>query len=239
MEKKRPAAEVVLTKLHAGGKFENDAYKVSGGLHGVGISVVNALSERLDVEIWRDGHTYEQSLRARQAGHRVQADRVTQRRGTKITFKPDPQIFEMSWSTPSTRFWPTRLRELAFLNKGLRVTLHDERSEKVRESVFHYEGGIVEFVQHLNRARQTYHEPVYFEGESNGTLLEIALQWNDSYQETIHSFANSINTVEGGTHLAGFKAALTRTINSYLSSANLGKDAKDISLSAARTVARA
>ena len=226
---KKPAAEVVLTKLHAGGKFENDAYKVSGGLHGVGISVVNALSERLDVEIWRSGATYEQVYERGKPVTVFAQTGVTKKRGTKITFKPDPQIFEMLVYSFDTL--AQRLRELAFLNKGLAITLRDERGEKVRDASFVYQGGIVEFAQHLNRARQVLHEPIYFEGESNGTLLEIALQWNDSYQETIHSFANSINTVEGGTHLAGFRSALTRTINAYLTSATLKRDAKDTTLS--------
>jgi DNA gyrase subunit B len=154
---------------------------------------------------------------------------TTKRRGTKITFKPDAQVFEelvYSYDTLSQR-----LRELAFLNKGLEIKLRDERTEKVRESVFHYEGGIVEFVQHLNKARQVLHpKTIHIEGESDGVFLEMAIQWNDSYNETIYSFANSINTHEGGTHLAGFKAALTRTINNYLATANLGKDAKDLQL---------
>jgi DNA gyrase subunit B len=223
------AAEVVLTKLHAGGKFENDAYKVSGGLHGVGVSVVNALSERLDVEIWRDGATYQQTFERGAPTGEFARTGVTERRGTKITFKPDPQIFEslvFSYDTLAHRF-----RELAFLNKGLAITLRDERREKTRESKFLYEGGIVEFVQHLNRARQTLHEPVLIAGESGDMSLEIALQWNDSYNEQIYSFANSINTVEGGTHLAGFRSALTRTINQYLTNSNLKKDAKEFSLS--------
>ncbi|MDH3627217.1 MAG: DNA topoisomerase (ATP-hydrolyzing) subunit B [Acidobacteriota bacterium] len=224
------AAEVVLTKLHAGGKFENDAYKVSGGLHGVGISVVNALSEELRLEIWRESKTYEQGFSRGEPTSTFDQTGVTQRRGTKITFKPDPQIFEelaFSYDTLAQR-----LRELAFLNKGLKIQLSDERGDKARESTFHYEGGIVEFVQHLNRARHALHDPpVLIEGDSEGMVAEIALQWNDSYSEQIYSFANSINTVEGGTHLAGFRAALTRTINNYLSQANLGKDAKDISLS--------
>jgi len=225
----KPAAEVVLTKLHAGGKFENDAYKVSGGLHGVGISVVNALSERLEVEIWRDGATYEQVYERGKPVDDFNATGPTDRRGTKITFKPDPQIFEQliySFDTLAQRF-----RELAFLNKGLEINLRDERSEKPREVSFRYEGGIVEFVQHLNKARQVLHDPLLVEGETNGMKLEVAMQWNDSYNETIHSFCNSINTIEGGTHLAGFKAALTRTINSYLANANLKKDAKELSLS--------
>ena len=225
---KKPAAEVVLTKLHAGGKFENDAYKVSGGLHGVGISVVNALSERLDLEIWRDGATYEQTYERGKPVTEFARTGVTQRRGTKITFKPDPQIFEVLIYSYDTL--ATRLRELAFLNKGLEIALRDDRAEKVREQSFRYQGGIVEFVEHLNRARQVLHTPILIEGESSGTLLEIALQWNDSYAETIHSFCNSINTVEGGTHLAGFKAALTRTINAYLAGSSIKKD-KDMALS--------
>ncbi len=226
----RPAAEVVLTTLHSGGKFENDAYKVSGGLHGVGVSVVNALSARLQLEIWRDGATYEQEF---ERGHPVTEFKrtgVSRRRGTKITFQPDPQIFEdlvFSYDTLSQR-----LRELAFLNRGLQIVLRDERGEKVREGTFFYEGGIIEFVEHLNKARQVLHSPpIYLEAHEDGVQLEIAMQWNDSYNETIYAFANSINTVEGGTHLVGFKAALTRTVNAYLAAANLGKDAKDIQLS--------
>jgi DNA gyrase subunit B len=229
-QEKAPAAEVVLTKLHAGGKFENDAYKVSGGLHGVGVSVVNALSERLDLEIWRDGATYEQLYERGAPSNAFGKTGVTGRRGTKITFKPDPQIFEELVYAFDTL--AQRMRELAFLNKGLQITLRDERSEKVKEAVYRYEGGISEFVQHLNKARQVLHAaPIYIEAEQGDVLLEIAMQWNDSYNETVLSFANSINTVEGGTHLAGFKASLTRTINNYLAKANLGKDSKDTSLS--------
>jgi DNA gyrase subunit B len=225
----KPAAEVALTVLHAGGKFENDAYKVSGGLHGVGVSVVNALSERLEVEIWRDGGTYRMDFERGKPVTEFRQVGTTKRRGTKITFKPDAQVFEdlvYSYDTLSQR-----LRELAFLNKGLEIKLRDERAEKVRENVFHYEGGIVEFVEHLNKAKQTLHpRPICLEGESEGVFLEIAMQWNDSYQETIYTFANSINTHEGGTHLVGFKAALTRSINNFLQQANLGKDSKDIQL---------
>jgi len=226
---KKPAAEVVLTKLHAGGKFENDAYKVSGGLHGVGVSVVNALSERLEVEIWRDGKTYEQAFERGKPVTEFKQTGTTDRRGTKVMFKPDPQIFEYLIYSYDTLV--QRLRELAFLNKGLNIKLTDERSEKHKQVTFHYEGGIVEFVQHLNRARQVYHDPVLIDGENSGVFLEIAMQWNDSYTETTHCFANSINTVEGGTHLAGFKAALTRTINNYLAKANIKKDAKELTLS--------
>jgi DNA gyrase subunit B len=225
----KSAAEVVLTILHAGGKFENDAYKVSGGLHGVGVSVVNALSERLEVEIWREGSTYRQDFERGKPVSEFRKVGTTKRRGTKITFKPDAQVFEdlvFSYDTLAQR-----LRELAFLNQGIEITLADERAEKIREAVFHYEGGIVEFVQHLNKARQVLHpKPVFLTGGADDVRLEIAMQWNDSYNETIYSFANSINTVEGGTHMVGFKAALTRTINSYLATANLGKDAKDLQL---------
>ena len=226
----KAAAEVVLTTLHSGGKFENDAYKVSGGLHGVGVSVVNALSAGLRVEIWRDGATYEQEYERGQPVTEFKRTGVSRRRGTKITFQPDPQIFEdlvFSFDTLSQR-----LRELAFLNRGLQISLRDERGDKVREAGFFYEGGIIEFVEHLNKARQVLHSPpIYLEAHENGVQLEIALQWNDSYNETIYAFANSINTIEGGTHLVGFKAALTRTVNAYLATANLGKDAKDIQLS--------
>jgi DNA gyrase subunit B len=225
----KSAAEVVLTVLHAGGKFENDAYKVSGGLHGVGVSVVNALSERLEVEIWRDGGTYRQDYERGKAVSEFRKVGTTKRRGTKITFKPDPQVFEelvFSYDTLAQR-----LRELAFLNRGVEITLKDERAEKVREAVFYYQGGLVEFVKHLNKARQVLHaQPIYLEAEAEGVRLEIAMQWNDSYNETVFSFANSINTVEGGTHMIGFKAALTRSINAYLAGASLGKDAKDLQL---------
>jgi DNA gyrase subunit B len=224
------AAEVVLTTLHSGGKFENDAYKVSGGLHGVGVSVVNALSERLMLEIWRDGATYQQEFERGKPATEFRRTGVSKRRGTKVTFSPDPQIFEDL--VFSHDILAQRLRELAFLNRGLKIVLKDERAEKVRESAFHYEGGIIEFVQHLNKARQVLHAPpICLEASDNGVQFEIALQWNDSYNETIYAFANSINTVEGGTHLVGFKAALTRTVNNYLAKANLGKDAKDIALS--------
>jgi DNA gyrase subunit B len=225
----KSAAEVVLTKLHAGGKFDGGAYKVSGGLHGVGVSVVNALSERLDLEIWRDGGTYEQSYSRGKPIAEFTQTGVTKRRGTKITFRPDPQIFEelvFSYDTLAQR-----LRELAFLNRGLGIALRDERGEKLREAVFRYGGGIVEFVEHLNRARQVLHDPIYIDAKTDGMELEIAMQWNESYIETIYSFANSINTLEGGTHLAGFRAALTRTINQYLASGGLKKDAKDLTLS--------
>jgi DNA gyrase subunit B len=216
------AAEVVLTKLHAGGKFDNKAYKVSGGLHGVGVSVVNALSERLDVEILRDGRVFRQSYERGEPRSPLEQTGVTDRRGTKITFKPDPQIFEttvFSFDTLSQR-----LRELSFLNRGILISLVDERDNKQHR--FQYEGGIASFVEHLNRNKETlYQAPVMIEGERDGVLVEIALQWNNGYAENIYSFANNINTHDGGTHLVGFKGALTRTLNYYATSNGLVKDA--------------
>jgi len=218
------AAEIVLTKLHAGGKFDNDAYKVSGGLHGVGISVVNALSERLDLEIWREGKVFVQTFKRGTPTDRLETTGHTDRRGTKVTFKPDPAIFEtteFSFDTLSQR-----LRELAFLNKGLLITIDDERIEKKHE--FHYTGGIISFVEHLNKNKTALHDQVvYFQGVRDGIDLEIALQYNDGYQEQIFTFANNINTHEGGTHLIGFKSALTRTVNNYAVATNLFKDVKE------------
>ena len=224
----RSAAEVVLTVLHAGGKFENEAYKVSGGLHGVGVSVVNALSERLDLEIWRNGQVYQQSYERGNPLGDLEVTGTTQRRGTKVTFKPDPQIFEtveFSFDTLAQR-----LRELAFLNAGILITIHDERDGK--EHKFQYDGGIVSFVQHLNKNKTSINEkPIFMKGDKDGIDAEIALQWNDGYTELIFSFANNINTHEGGTHLSGFRAALTRTINSYAVKNNLTKELKDASIS--------
>jgi DNA gyrase subunit B len=224
----RSAAEVVLTVLHAGGKFENEAYKVSGGLHGVGVSVVNALSERLDLEIWRNGQVYQQSYERGDPIGSLEVTGTTQRRGTKVTFKPDLHIFEtieFSFDTLAQR-----LRELAFLNAGILITIHDERDGK--EHKFQYDGGIVSFVQHLNKNKTVIDEkPIFMKGEKDGIDAEIALQWNDGYIELIFSFANNINTHEGGTHLSGFRAALTRTINSYAVKNNLAKDLKDASIS--------
>jgi DNA gyrase subunit B len=223
-ESGRSAAEVVLTVLHAGGKFENVAYKVSGGLHGVGVSVVNALSETLDVEIWRDGQAYQQSYQRGTPVAPIEVTGTTKRRGTKVTFKPDSQIFEtveFSFDTLAQR-----LRELAFLNGGVTITLDDERDGKSHK--FHYEGGIVSFVHHLNKNKSAINEkPIFMRGDKDGIDCEIALQWNDGYAETVYSFANNINTHEGGTHLSGFRSALTRTINYYGSKNNLTKDLKE------------
>src|SRR5215831_13627202 len=207
------AAQVVLTKLHAGGKFDKGAYKVSGGLHGVGVSVVNALSESLEVEIKRGGKVYLQKYhRGEPEVDLSEVGRSTES-GTRVTFKPDSQIFaerEFSFDLLSQR-----LRELAFLNPGLHIAIEDKR-ETTKQHNFHYEGGIVSFVEHLGLAKTPLHSKViYLRGEKDGTEAEIALQWNEGYAENIYSFANNINTIEGGTHLIGLKAALTRTINSY------------------------
>jgi DNA gyrase subunit B len=215
------AAEVVLTKLHAGGKFDKKAYKVSGGLHGVGISVVNALSETLEVEIWRDKKVYRQSYQRGTPTTPLENTGVTDKRGTKVTFKPDSQIFETT--TFSFDTLSQRLRELSFLNRGILITLEDERDGKKHR--FQYQGGISSFVEHLNRNKQVLHrEPVMIEGTREGVQIEIALQWNDGYAENIYSFANNINTHDGGTHLIGFKSALTRSLNAYATSSGLLKE---------------
>jgi DNA gyrase subunit B len=216
---KKSAAEVALTVLHAGGKFEQGAYTVSGGLHGVGISVVNALSEWLELEIWQDGQVFEQRYERGKPVAPLKPTGKTRRRGTKITFKPDPQVFETTEF--SFDVLAQRLRELAFLNKGLAITLKDLGKEK--EQVFRYKGGIVEFVEHLNEAKTPLHKPIFVEVEKSDMILEVALQYNDGYAENLFSFANNINTKEGGTHLVGFKAALTRTINNYANANDLLK----------------
>ena len=224
----KSAAEVALTVLHAGGKFDNDSYKVSGGLHGVGISVVNALSERLDLEIWRNGQVYQQGYERGTPIAALEPTGTTERRGTKVTFKPDVQIFETVEYSFDTL--AQRLRELAFLNGGILITIHDERDGKGHK--FQYEGGITSFVQHLNKNKAVVNDkPVFMKGEKDGIDVEIALQWNDGYSELIFSFANNINTHEGGTHLSGFRSALTRTINVYGVKNNLAKDLKDATLS--------
>jgi len=224
----KSAAEVVLTVLHAGGKFDNDSYKVSGGLHGVGVSVVNALSERLDLEIWRNEQVYQQSYERGDPTGELEMTGTTQRRGTKVTFKPDAQIFETTDYSFDTL--AQRLRELAFLNGGILITIDDERDGKSHK--FQYEGGIVSFVQHLNKNKTLVNEkPIFMKGDKDGIDAEIALQWNDGYSELVFTFANNINTHEGGTHLSGFRSALTRTINAYAVKNNLAKDLKDASIS--------
>src|SRR4051794_30926517 len=226
------AAEIVMTKLHAGGKFDSNTYKVSGGLHGVGVSCVNALSERLDLEIWRNGHTYEQEYeRGIPKAPLKQTGKAGRKTGTKITFKADPTIMEVTEYNFDTL--SRRLRELAFLNKGLTITLTDERQDPPKQHEFHFSGGIAEFIKHLNQGKNALHDkPIYFEGErplpSDGVLgIEVALQYNDSYSEIVFSFANNINTVDGGSHLNGFRSALTRTINQAGKDNGLFKDVKE------------
>ena len=224
-QEKRSAAEVVMTKLHAGGKFDSNAYKVSGGLHGVGVSCVNFLSEWLRLEIWRDGKTWEQEYRRGIPVAPLRATGKTRRRGTKITFKPDPEIFE------TTEFsfdrLSERLREKAFLNKGIRITITDEREEPERRHEFYYKGGIAEFVRHLNKNKNVLHDkPIYFERQDPALSIEVAIQYNDGYDEKVYSFANNINTVDGGTHVSGFRSALTRTVNAYAQSSGLAKSFK-------------
>lgn len=215
------ALEVVLTKLHAGGKFDNNAYKVSGGLHGVGVSVVNALSETVTAEVKRQGKVYVQQYERGKPLAPVKEVGVSDKTGTKIVFKPDHEIFEtheFSFDTVANR-----LRELSYLNRGIRIIFKDERTEKTQE--FFSDGGIRSFVEHLNKAKTKLHnDAIYFYAEATGIFLEVALQWNDSYKENIFTFANNINTVEGGTHLAGFKTALTRCVNKHIDASGLSKE---------------
>lgn len=221
----RSAAEVALTELHAGGKFESKAYKISGGLHGVGVSVVNALSEWLEVEIKQNGQVYQQRYERGKPVTPLTIVGKTKGRGTKVTFKPDPEIFEVT--DFSFDILSQRLRELAFLNSGLRISIHDERTDKTQE--FLYKGGIVSFVEHLNKNKTPLHpKPIYVSGQKDDITVEIALQYNDGYAETIFTFANNINTREGGTHLVGFKSALTRTANNYGTSSGILKNGKEV-----------
>jgi DNA gyrase subunit B len=231
------AAQVVMTKLHAGGKFDSNSYKVSGGLHGVGVSCVNALSELLKLEIWRPAKgetassTWEQEYaKGAPKAPLVKTGKAGRKTGTKITFKPDSSIMDATKFNFDTL--ATRLRELAFLNKTLKITLTDEREDPPRTSEFQFNGGIAEFIKHLNKGKNVLHDkPIFIEGERevpNGTLtMEVALQYNDSYSETVFSFANNINTVDGGSHLSGFRSALTRTINAAGQAAGLFKDVKE------------
>ncbi|MBL7032279.1 MAG: DNA topoisomerase (ATP-hydrolyzing) subunit B [Nitrospira sp.] len=222
--KKRTAAEVALTELHAGGKFESKAYKISGGLHGVGISVVNALSEWLDLNVKQDGKVWTQRYEKGIPKTPLNLEGKTKKRGTKVTFKPDAGIFETTEFNFDTLV--NRFREFAFLNKGLTISITDERTGK--EETFFYEGGIISFIEHLNKSKAALHPNIiYISKEKETSSVEVAMQYNDSYSENIYSFANNINTKEGGTHLAGFKAALTRTINSYASSSGLMKNVKE------------
>ncbi|WP_224240362.1 DNA topoisomerase (ATP-hydrolyzing) subunit B [Hyalangium gracile] len=220
----KDTVDVVLTELHAGSKFGNGAYKVSGGLHGVGVTCVNFLSEWLKVRIQRNGKVYEQSYARGVPQGKVSEVGTTDKRGTLVWFKPDPEVMEVrdfDFETLSQR-----LRELAFLNAGLRITIRDERSNKEHE--FKFEGGIGSFVEYLNKSKQALHDkPIYFRAEKEGVSLELAMQWNDGYDERIYTFANNINTHEGGSHLSGFKAALTRTLNSYAEKSGLWKDLKE------------
>jgi DNA gyrase subunit B len=228
---KMPAVQVVLTMLHAGGKFDASNYKVSGGLHGVGVSCVNALSEEFDVEIWRDEHAWEQDYSKGAPISKLRKMGPSKRKGTKVHFLPDKSIFTVTEFNYDTL--AQRLRELAFLNKGLEIHLTDERTTdtKTGESKhqeFKYAGGIAEFIKHINKGKQVLHEkPIYMEAERDGVAMEIALQYNDAYSETVFTFANNINTVDGGTHLSGFKTALTRTINAAGQSLGLFKDVKE------------
>ncbi|HPT07191.1 MAG TPA: DNA topoisomerase (ATP-hydrolyzing) subunit B [Candidatus Omnitrophota bacterium] len=225
---KKPAVEVALTMLHAGGKFDRRSYKVSGGLHGVGVSCVNALSEWLEVEVKRDGKIHHQRYERGKTVTKLTVIGKASTTGTKVTFMPDKTIFstvEFSYDTLAQR-----LRELAFLNKGLKIALKDERADEEKESVFEFNGGISSFVEYLNKNKIPLHNKIiYFQKTQDGTIVEGALQYNDGYAETMHSFANNINTIEGGTHLSGFRSALTRAINQYAKSKNLLKD--DIAIS--------
>jgi DNA gyrase subunit B len=229
---KIPAAQVVMTKLHAGGKFDTSSYKVSGGLHGVGVSVVNALSEELELEIWRDGFTWEQTYSKGEPTSKLKkTGAVKAKTGTKVHFLPDKSIFAQTEYNYDTL--AQRLRELAFLNKGLLITLTDERNMDAKtgepkHADFKYNGGIGEFIKHLNRGKQVLHDkPIYMEAEKDGVVMEIGLQYNDAYSESVFSFANNINTIDGGTHLSGFRTALTRTINYAGQQMGLFKDVKE------------
>jgi DNA gyrase subunit B len=228
---KVPAAQVVMTTLHAGGKFDASSYKVSGGLHGVGVSCVNALSEELGLEIWRDGFTWEQTYSKGEPTSKLKKAGATKKRGTKVHFLPDKSILTVTEYNFDTL--AQRLRELAFLNKGLLITLTDERttdakSGEPKTAEFKYNGGIAEFIKHLNRGKQVLHDkPIYMEATRDGVEMEIGLQYNDAYSETVFSFANNINTVDGGTHLSGFRTSLTRTINYAGQQMGLFKDVKE------------
>jgi DNA gyrase subunit B len=222
-KEKIPALEVVLTKLHAGGKFDRDSYKVSGGLHGVGISVVNALSEFLEVKVFQDGKSYRQTYSRGKKTCELEFTGESDKRGTTVRFRPDLEI--LNTGEFNADILSRRLRELAFLNKGIRITLEDERADL--KEAFHYEGGLASFVEYLNRRHTVLHDPIYFLGERNEVQIEVAIQYNDTYKETMFSFANNINTIEGGFHLIGFKAALTRSLNAYAAGGDLPKNLQE------------
>ncbi|MCK4768653.1 MAG: DNA gyrase subunit B, partial [Desulfobacula sp.] len=223
-----PACEVVMTKLHAGGKFDKDSYKVSGGLHGVGISVVNALSQILEMEVYKNGKIYSQFYSKGKVLTELTIKGDTDKRGTKITFTPDFEIMNENEFVYETLV--RRMRELAFLNKGVRIIIEDERSAEKED--FYYEGGLVSFVEYLNRSCTALHDPIHIEGAKKDVQIEVAIQYNDTFKEKLYSFANNIKTVEGGFHVSGFKGALTRTVNSYISSGsnNLPKNMQNIKI---------
>jgi len=222
----KPAVEIVLTKLHAGGKFGGEGYKVSGGLHGVGISVVNALSEKLGVEVRRDGHIYRQDYKRGEPVTGLIKGEKTQTHGTAITFYPDKEIFEEI--DYKFEILASRMKEMAFLNKGLKITLVDARGESEKKEIYQYEGGIVDFIKYLCEKKDVLHKKViYIKNEVGDNEVEIAMQYTDGYSESIFSFANNINTTEGGTHLSGFKGAITRTINDYARSNNILKEKEE------------
>jgi DNA gyrase subunit B len=223
---KRPAVEVVLTTLHAGGKFDGKSYAVSGGLHGVGVSVVNALSSRLEVEIRRDGHVWTQSYQDSKPATALKKGGTTREHGTTVVFWADDKVFETTHF--SYEVLALRLQEMAFLNRGLAITLRDERVEQPIETTYKYKGGIEDFVRHLNSSKDSIHKSViYFSGEDNGMSVEVAMQWNATFAESVHTFANTINTREGGTHEEGFRAALTSVINRYARDKSILKEKDD------------
>jgi len=220
---KKPAVEIVLTKLHAGGKFGDSGYKVSGGLHGVGVSVVNALSEKLVVEVRRDGYIFNQEYKKGNPVTKLEKGKKTNSHGTIIKFYPDRDIFEEI--DFKFEILSARMREMAFLNKGLKITLCDQRDKPEKKETFQYNGGIVDFIKYLGEKKETIHKkPIYFKNKNTDHEVEIAMQYTAGYSESIFSFANNINTAEGGTHLVGFKAAITRTVNDYSRSSNLLKE---------------
>jgi DNA gyrase subunit B len=224
-EKNKSALEVIMTTLHAGGKFDKGSYKVSGGLHGVGVSCVCALSEWVEVEVYRDGAVYFQRYERGRPVAPVKQLGKAARTGTKVAFKPDAEVFEVTGFKYGVL--ATRLRELAFLNRGLAIIITDERGKEDKTERFCYEGGIAAFVKHLNTSKTLLHsEPIFLEAKGEGMEVEVALQYNDGYSELLFSFTNNINTIEGGTHVSGFRSALTRTFNNYARSRNLVKDSE-------------